>query len=152
MKMISKIILIFVTITNSAHSLPNNLGVVDLKSGAPYTTSTKDKELVVFWATWCPECKEKLKKELIEMNKGDTSVLTVNTDKDDARVKNFVAKENIQLPVLRDPTKALRKQLNLYAVPAWAVYRRAKAGAEWSLTGSGSSFEMAEVKKALGGS
>jgi thiol-disulfide isomerase/thioredoxin len=119
-------------------------------SGTPASiTQEKDKRLVVFWATWCEECRSKLSHELPELNaRKDVSVVTINTDKDEERAKDFVKKENIALPVLRDPTKNFRKELKVFSVPHWALYK--KVGGEFRLVASQPAFDYAEVMKLLG--
>jgi thiol-disulfide isomerase/thioredoxin len=110
--------------------------------------SAKKQRLVVFWGTWCDECRAKLSKELVQLNqRADVQVVTVNADRDDDRVREFVAKEHIQLPVLRDPTKAFRKELRVFSVPHWALYRKKALGYE--LVTSEGAFEYGHVVAAL---
>src|ERR1700751_1890442 len=91
--------------TSVAHA--DDFQLVDL-NGKPVHLSqvsqNKDKRLIIFWATWCDECRSKLSHELPELSsRKDVSVITVNTDKDEARAREFVEKEKISLPVYRDP-------------------------------------------------
>ncbi len=132
-----------------AHASPPAL--VDL-DGKPATleASTKEKELVVFWATWCDECRSHLSKELPELNaRPDVAVVTVNTDRDNDRVRDFVHKEGIRLPVLRDPGKELRSELHVFSVPYWAVYRRDPATHRLVISKSEAAFDMTHVLEAL---
>ena len=50
----------------------------------------KDKVLLYFWATWCPDCKEKLAKEFPKLQlPPQVELVTVNTDKDIDRTKHL---------------------------------------------------------------
>ncbi len=134
----------------SAHASPSTVSLEDLKGNKTTFQTEKNKLLVVFWATWCPDCKEKLKSELPELaRRPDVAVLAINTEKDTDRVKAFVEREKVGVPVLFDPTKELRKELKVVAVPHWAVYLRPTAKNEWVLKDGGPAYDDARVKEAL---
>jgi thiol-disulfide isomerase/thioredoxin len=110
----------------------------------------KNKQLVVFWATWCSECKGKLTTILPELNsKPDVDVITVNSDEDRERAEDYVQKNKLKIPVIRDPAQDLLKELKVVALPFWAVYTRASDKASWSLKDSAVAFDLERVKKAL---
>ena len=127
--------------------------LVDL-SGAPAAFQhNKAKELVIFWATWCPECRQKLTRELpAKIDDPEVQIITVNTEKDLDRVRSFVAEEKIKFPVFIDPKKTLRQSLAIFSVPSWAVYARSSSDAKEVLTlvASGSAFEVSKINAALG--
>lgn len=79
----------------------------------------KDK-ILYFWATWCPDCKEKLtsvfQKEEI-FNKFD--VYLVATDKDIKKIEHFQNKNNLKKRVVTDPDKQLQKLLKVFSVPTF---------------------------------
>ena len=134
----------------TATALPLD-GLTDLDGKPALFEHDKNTELVVFWATWCVTCKEKLKGDLPKLNAAKpVAVVAVNTDKDPERVKHFLEKEGITLPVLMDPSKGLRKQLKVFSVPHWAVYKREASGKPWSLVDSAPAFEWDRIDKALG--
>jgi thiol-disulfide isomerase/thioredoxin len=123
-------------------------GLTGLDGKPAVLDDTKDQRLVVFWGTWCEDCRVKLGKELLELDRRkDLSVITVNTDRDNDRVREFVSKEKITLPVLRDPSKELRRELGVYSVPHWALYRK-KAG-RYERVASEAAFDTEQVLKAL---
>jgi thiol-disulfide isomerase/thioredoxin len=136
--------------------LSTALALADLSSlrtleGKPVAISTKSQQLIVFWATWCQDCRSKLRGELAELDaRPDVSVLTVNTDREEERVKEFVLKEKIALPVLRDSDKSLRKALGVFSVPHWAVYRRDPNTRALALVKSQAAFDSKQVREALG--
>lgn len=146
-----RVLLTLTLLCGLASGLPSTEGLTDL-AGQPVNAETsKNLELVVFWATWCPTCKEKLTGLLPKLNADkNISVITINTDKDADRVKHYIEKEKIALPVLWDTARTLRKDLKAFSVPHWAVYRRAEAGQPWNLVDSAPAFEISRVEKALG--
>jgi len=125
-------------------------GLKDLNGNPASLDHQKEKELVIFWATWCPDCKNKLSGKLPEINgSADVAVITINTDSSQSRAKHFVEKMNLKLPVFRDDSKDLRKTLKVFSVPHWAVYK--KENAKWRLVDSAPAFEMDRIEKALKG-
>jgi len=129
--------------------LPLN-GLTDLEGQAAKISHSKNTELVVFWATWCPRCKEKLTGLLPKLNEEkDLAVITINTDKEASRVKHYLEKERVTLPVFWDSSRELRKELKAFSVPHWAVYKRAGVDKPWNLVDSAPAFEWDRVEKAL---
>jgi thiol-disulfide isomerase/thioredoxin len=64
--------------------------------------------LINFWATWCVPCREEmpsLERLRTKLNGRPFEVLTVNYGEGPARIKSFLEKEKISLPVLLDPEK-----------------------------------------------
>lgn len=127
--------------------------LVNLQGESVSLEKGDEKRLIVFWATWCDECRAKLSHELPLLDqRADVSVVTINTDRDENRAREFVKKEGITLPVLRDPEKKLRSELKVFSVPHWAVYRRGASPGSWELVASEPAFNADHVQKALQGS
>lgn len=125
-------------------------GLTDLNGAAWKPALEKDKLLVVFWATWCDECRAKLNKELVELNShSDLAVITVNADRESDRVKEFVAKENVSLPVLRDDSKSLRRSLKVFSVPHWALFKKGAQANSPQLVMSEPAFDYSHVLNAI---
>lgn len=139
------LILFFVFVTN-AHSGEK---LETLKPMINAKVDLGEKALVYFWASWCPDCREKLGTAIPSIKKEypKISVITVNADREEAKGKKFAQDEKLDLPVYRDEGKVLTKSLKLFAVPAWAVLQK-KEG-EWLAIKSGTGFDSGEVKKAL---
>ncbi len=112
----------------------------------PYAAqSGKTLKLVYFWATWCPDCKQKMKSELPEVaTNPDFDFLFVNTEKDLELIKNFVAKEEVKFSVFTDFDKSVRKSLKVFSVPQWALLKRTTSGYEVLNTEAG--FDYGKVK------
>ncbi len=143
------IIFAIIALEGSALATPIASGLEDLDGKSVTLDSQAKKVLVVFWATWCPSCRSEFTKDLPEFAKlSDVDVLTVNTDSERERARDFVSREKIPFKVFRDPSKAFRKQLQVLSVPHWAVFER-KGLNDWSLVSSQGAFEVGAVKKAL---
>jgi thiol-disulfide isomerase/thioredoxin len=127
-------------------------GLKDLDGNPAKFEHEKKYELVLFWATWCPECKVKLKEVLPKLSEhAEVAAVTINTEKDVDRVKHFLSKENIKMPVFMDPDRKLRAPLKVFSVPHWAVYSRNTQSKRWDLVDSAPAFEKERIQKALGG-
>ncbi|MBK9294947.1 MAG: TlpA family protein disulfide reductase [Oligoflexia bacterium] len=133
-------------------ALPPELqaNLTDLEGKQAQIKTEKNKELVVFWATWCPDCKDKIENHLPKINASkDVSVILVNTEKDIERVKKFVEKQQVKMPVVMDLDKKLRKELKISGVPGWAVYKRENKKAPWTLITKENAYDEKKVKEAL---
>lgn len=72
--------------------------------------------LVNFWATWCEPCRQEMPsiQRLRERLAGKPfAVLAVNVDEPEARVRQFLTKTQLELPVLLDSGKTVTR--------GWAV-------------------------------
>ncbi len=85
--------------------------------------------LLVFWATWCPECC----KETVQLNEiYDTwtpkglSVLAINVKQDEVLVKKFIQENKLRYPVLLDRKSEVAYQYQVDALPT--VILLAKGG------------------------
>ncbi len=76
-----------------------------------------------FWATWCKPCLKSLPKMQALADKYDkrgVGVYTINIDSPSnrAKIRPFMRRFKVQLPVLLDPSNRLMKQFHLTAPPA----------------------------------
>jgi peroxiredoxin len=82
--------------------------------------------LVNFWATWCPPCR----KELPDLNAlyqrfGARGLVILGiSDEDAAKVKPFVAKQNLTYPVLLDPGRKVNELFHVEGIPKSFIYGR----------------------------
>ncbi len=79
-----------------------------------------------FWATWCKPCIKSLPKlqSLAEKYaKRDVQVLTINVDgpRNLPKVRPFMQRHKLELPVLLDKTNEVLKQFHLAGVPATLI-------------------------------
>lgn len=106
--------------------------------------------LVYFWASWCPDCREKLAGALgqLQAEFPKAKIVTVNSDRDEAKGIAFIEAEKISLPVYRDSDKTLSKALKLFAVPSWAVLKQEKKGL-WKVLMSATGSDLQAIKQQL---
>lgn len=76
--------------------------------------------LVNFWATWCEPCRDEMPAiaRLREHLKGQPfEVLTVNFGESGAKVRAFLDREKLDVPVLLDPDKDAAGRWNAKGLP-----------------------------------
>ena len=104
------------------------------------------KKLVVFWATWCGSCKEKLTTTLPHWKKTkNMDIITVSIDQNPERAKHFIDKYKINLPAFIDHKEFYQKNLKVQSVPYWAVFQKDKVSAKWMMTDDGKGFDEKEI-------
>ena len=132
----------------SAEDIVNLSSLTELKN-ASSLEKIEGNILVYFWASWCPDCREKLGGALgkLQTELPGVHVLTVNTDREESKGLGFIESEKISLPVYRDKERALSKALKLFAVPAWAVLKKGKEG--WKVLMSSTGSDLATIKQQL---
>ena len=103
--------------------------VLDHLDGSTFSLAeTLEKGPVVFdfWATWCKPCIKGLPKLQVlaeEYAKRGVQVLTINIDgpRNLPKVRPFMRRHKLELPVLLDPTNEVLAQFHLAAVPATLI-------------------------------
>ncbi len=88
--------------------------------------SLRGKVVVIdFWATWCPPCKitlPLLNKVYKETRGKDVEVFGISTDRmSSAKVKKFIKKNNISMPILHDTDGAVSKKYGVRGIPTMFI-------------------------------
>lgn len=75
--------------------------------------------LVNFWATWCPPCLAEMPliQKYADLYQDQLVVLAINAGEDEAVVRDFVSRQNLELTFLLDPTNSAAKQYRVYGFP-----------------------------------
>ena len=75
--------------------------------------------ILLFWATWCPPCKEELPAlaEYAKEKKDQLSVLAVTTGEDQKTVRNFVKENKVPLRVFLDEKKQISRTYGVMMIP-----------------------------------
>jgi len=76
--------------------------------------------MVLFWATWCPACKEDLAllEKYFRKNICQVEILTIAIDGEkEKRVKSIIKDEKITLPVLLDSKEKIARSYGVRMVP-----------------------------------
>ena len=103
---------------------------------------SKKEILLYFWATWCPECKEKLTgffKGSDVYEKFD--VYLVATDKEAEKIEHFQKKFSIKPQVVLDLDRKLQKELKVFSVPTTVLIERSGAKLTVKKTQSGGDLQ-----------
>ncbi|MCL6590952.1 MAG: TlpA family protein disulfide reductase [Firmicutes bacterium] len=76
--------------------------------------------LVNFWATWCPPCRREIPEFIAfykKYSKQKVALLGINLQENPPEVKNFVALNKMNFPVLTDTKGSVAGQYQVYAIP-----------------------------------
>ena len=105
---------------NSVSKAPD-FTLKDVHGRALSLSSLKGKVVLInFWATWCPPCKA----EMPSMNKlyhdlraQGFEVIAVSTDTSLSTIKDFLAENRLDFPVLFDEDKTVTRQYHVFSMP-----------------------------------
>lgn len=109
---------------------PPSFSATDL-DGTRHTLEEYQNRILVlhFWATWCPYCRKEIP-ELRELQHQwaakDVRVLTVSTDEDLGKLKQFVAQQRLPYPVIADAQQdeSVSDQYGVSGIPVTYVIGR----------------------------
>jgi thiol-disulfide isomerase/thioredoxin len=73
--------------------------------------------VVVFWATWCPVCKEEVPHLKKLHANPDLKVIAVNEGENIRKVNSFIAENSIGYQVVLDPKASLAKAFGVPGMP-----------------------------------
>ncbi len=118
-------------------------------NGDKVNIAIEDKKILLFfWATWCSECKTKLKNELLTFEKDSSLIVhTINIDSNLKRAKHFIKKQKLKNSILRDEKRDLINFLGIEAVPFWVILKPNKRDKNFTLIKSQTGFNMKSVQK-----
>lgn len=150
---VSQIVFLFLILVSSILSAnEKNIDMFKLKdiNGQILKIDAKsDKVFLYFWAYWCTECEGKFTNFFpLAQSKIKMPVVTVNTDSKENKVRGFIEKHNVTLPVLMDTDKSIRKLAGVNGVPGWALLKKQMDG-RYLIVNSQTGFDESEVKKVL---
>ncbi|WP_281560977.1 TlpA disulfide reductase family protein [Thalassomonas sp. RHCl1] len=85
----------------------------------------KQAVYLIFWATWCPNCKREIPKlkEIHASYGGDIKVLAINTSINDSlkKVKHYIEKHALTYPVAYDTERRVTKLYRVMGTPTQLV-------------------------------
>lgn len=73
--------------------------------------------VVIFWATWCPICREEIPLLKRLNSNSDLKVIAVNEGESIRKVNDFITKNGIDYQVVMDPKAALAKAFGVPGMP-----------------------------------
>lgn len=77
--------------------------------------------LLLFWAAWCPLCREDIPAVNEIHRRGDMEVVAVNVKESPKRVKGAIRSLGIRYPVLLDPDGDVARKYNVPGIPACII-------------------------------
>jgi peroxiredoxin len=91
-------------------------------NGAPHDLARYKGRVVLvnFWATWCEPCRQEMPsiQRLRDRFRGKAfTVLAINVDEPDARVRRFLEETSLDLPVLIDVNKTVTRGWGVRVMP-----------------------------------
>lgn len=109
-----------------------------------------ERLLVYFWATWCPDCREKLAGPLAALaERTGSPVVLVATDKDADKIRAYLEDQKVKLSSVHDESRELRKAFRAFSVPSWAVIE--KKNDTYIILGQEAGSDLAKIEKLLKG-
>jgi thiol-disulfide isomerase/thioredoxin len=107
-----------------------------------------DQVFVLFWATWCTNCKDKLKSTLPKLQKQFPNIgfFAINIDQDRRRANKYMKKYDVQ-KIKHYLNKKLVKKLKVTQFPSWA-YMDQKNG-QFKVNQYKVGFKLRQIKKML---
>ena len=90
---------------------------------------TKDRVLLYFWATWCPDCKSSLQSVLPKFPTQQLQILAVNTDASDSDAEEFRTANKVVIQSITDTDKKIRQEFKIFSVPMAVLLKKEKT--EW---------------------
>lgn len=84
------------------------------------TVKTSKKTLLVFWATWCPHCRNEipeLRRLNAEYRAGGLKILAVNIGETQKKVDSFIKQQGITYTALLDTDNRVASQYGVMGIP-----------------------------------
>ncbi len=104
-------------------ALADDIVLNDLNGQEVNISSYRGKPVILFfWTTWCPYCREELKKlnrQYPLISEEGIIVLGINVGESDYKVQSFVKGYQLDLKILLDKGELLANKYNLMGVPTF---------------------------------
>ena len=120
----------------------------NVQTGVKLEASSLPKyQIFYFWATWCPDCKEKITSDLSQFKNKNLDLIAVSTEKDLSKVKSYVEKNNLKISVFYDENRELQKFFKIFSVPSAVLTE--KKGSVFEVLAQVSGTDWSQIKAKL---
>jgi thiol-disulfide isomerase/thioredoxin len=105
---------------DSENPQSSGFNLVDLDGESVTLSELKGTPVLVnFWATWCPPCLAEMPliQTYADKHAGDLIVLAINAGEDEAIVRDFVERQELNLTFLLDPDNNASSNFRVYGFP-----------------------------------
>lgn len=97
---------------------------INIKDNSSLSAKSQDYQILYFWATWCPDCKEKLKSDLHKYASSQVGFSAISIESDKEKIMNYVVKNNFNYDFYFDNEKKTQKQFKVFTVPTVVLVRK----------------------------
>ena len=104
-------------------------------------------QIFYFWATWCPDCKEKITSDLSHFKNKNLDLIAISTDKDPSKIKSYAEKNNLKISVYYDENKEIQKYFKIFSVPTAVLTE--KKGSNFEILEQVSGMDWTKIKTKL---
>ncbi len=97
-----------------------SLPISDGSAGSIMSARQGGKAILIFWATWCPHCREELEnvgQRLVDFKEAGVKVILVNSGESREEVVAYLNSRQINLPSFIDEENALQEPYQLIGIP-----------------------------------
>lgn len=137
-------------IKNKISQLAANFSLPDLNNKQVSLSDFKDKPVILlFWATWCPYCRQAIKtlnNMSAELKKTGLEVLLIDVGETAAKVESFIKYYNLTFRVLLDKDTQVSESYSILGVPTYIIIDR-----DSRIRYEGNSFPEKEYKSLVAG-
>lgn len=112
--------------TDSGSSAAPDFSLTDLNGRRVSLSDYKDKKAVVlfFWTTWCPYCRQELKKLNVEypsLLKDSIALLAINSGEPKEKVEGYAKSRNLSLEIFLDENSVVSEKYEVMGVPTYFI-------------------------------
>jgi cytochrome c biogenesis protein CcmG/thiol:disulfide interchange protein DsbE len=129
---------------SQGQTITDNFQLVEFRTAENIPFPSNQKQVVVFWATWCGPCKVELARlqNLVENKKiNPQQVLAVSLDENVSMLRDFLKNTNYGFLVVHDTTSQLGQKFNIFGTPTILLIDENNE-VQWRTTGISPTLEV----------
>lgn len=129
--------------SSQGQAINDNFELVELRTEESIRFPSNQKQVVVFWATWCGPCKVELARlqNLVENKKiNPQQILALSLDENISMLRDFMKNTKYDFLVAHDTTSQLSQKFNVIGTPTILLINE-KNEIQWRTTGISPTLE-----------